>query len=340
MENNFKLLTMKEESKLCKEELVLYYNQLRVDVLHRKLQVTTPGALTIAPKLKRIVNKVAKKLVPILAGGDVEIVSDGQENIPEGAVLFASTHQGILDNFCWISETPKHCVILHSKVTSPFLLISQLCTGLVLVSKKKEDIDNRRNAKLDMIQILLKGHSIWYSPESAWNLSPNKLHLPLSFGFLDVAKKAGVPVIPVVTEFSYDTSDSKERVTKVHTRYGKPIVVNMFDDLNKKLLEYEEQISTIRWELFEEKGQFERNELTNWDYINYLKGNISNLEFGKIDINIERKGLKDSDDDFYLFHHINDVPFNEKGELLETEEKIRLKKLFWKNYYKFYIGKL
>ena len=58
------------------------------------------------------------------------------------------------------------------------------------------------------------------------------------------------------------------------------------------------------------------------------------------DINIERKGLKDSDDDFYLFHHINDVPFNEKGELLETEEKIRLKKLFWKNYYKFYIGKL
>lgn len=30
------------------------------------------------------------------------MIADGQENIPDGAVIFAGTHQGILDGFVWI----------------------------------------------------------------------------------------------------------------------------------------------------------------------------------------------------------------------------------------------
>ena len=134
----------------------------------------------------------------------------------------------------------------------------------------------------------------------------------MSYGFLDVAKKSGAPV---VAEFTYDTSTDKERITKIHIRYGKPIYVSLQDVLNEKLLEYEEQISTIRWELIEEKGMFNRSEITNWDYINYLKGNYRNLIMGKKDIELERKRIRGAGDDFYLFHHINDVPFNERGEL-------------------------
>lgn len=40
-------------------------------------------------------------------------MSDGQENIPEENVIFAFTHQGMLDDFAWIPVTPKHCIILH-----------------------------------------------------------------------------------------------------------------------------------------------------------------------------------------------------------------------------------
>ena len=39
----------------------------------------------------------------------------------------------------------------------------------------------------------------------------------------------------------------------------------------QKQLEYEAHISTMRWDLISEKGQFKRTEIANTDYINYLK---------------------------------------------------------------------
>lgn len=331
-EETFKLLPLREERKLSEPELEQYYTQLREYVLNRKLHTTTRGALTVAPKLKKYVNKLDSFVTKVLAGGELERITDGTENIPDGPVLFACTHQGLLDNLCWIPSNPRHSVLLHAADVDKFLIWIQLCTGLVLVDKNSEDPTNRKDAKLDMIYILLKGHTVWYYPEGAWNLSPNKLHLPMSFGFLEVAKKAGAPVVPVVTEFTYDTSTEKEKITKIHIRYGKPIYVSLMDDLSQKLSEYEEAISTMRWNLIAEKGVFERGKITNWDYINFLKGNLKNLSMKNSKVGIkmidhERRSLRGSGDDFYLFHHINDVPFNENGELLETEETIRLARI-------------
>lgn len=332
-ETKFKLLSLREERKLSESDLKQYYSQLREYVLDRKLKTTTKGAITVAPKLKPYVNKLDSFVTKILAGGEIERITDGLENIPDGPVLFACAHQGLLDNLCWIPSNPRHSVLLHAADVDKFLIWIQMCTGLVLVDKNAEDPTNRTDAKLDMIHILLKGHTVWYYPEGAWNLSPNKLHLPMSFGFLDVAKKAGVPVVPVVIEYTYDTSTEKEKITKMHIRYGKPISVDLCDDLTQKLEEYFTEISTIRWELLEEKGLFERSKITNWDYINFLKGNLKNLamknkKVGARMIDMERHSLRGSGDDFYLFHHINDVPFNEDGELLDTEESIRLARLF------------
>lgn len=311
-----KILPLREEALIPSPALQKYYADLRNYALNRKLTNTTPGALTVAPKLKGITNIIASKLTRVLCKSRVEILSDGQENIPRGAVIFAFTHQGLLDNFAWIPTTPKHCIILHSATVKKFLKLIQLNTGLVFVSKKDGDKANRQNAKLDMIKILLLGHSIAYFPESAWNLSPNKLHLPINHGFLDIARKVEVPVVPVVMEYTYDCASDKERITKVHIRYGKAIYVKPQDDLKQKLTEYEEAVSTMRWELIEEKGSFQRDTISNMEYINYLKGNMRNLEMGGIDINVERAHIWGAGDDFYLFHHINDVPFNDKGELL------------------------
>lgn len=330
MNKEFKILSIKEENQLSKEELKEYYKNLREYLLKRKLTNTTPGITTIAPKLKKPVERVAIKLVELFTNKNVtwnseNWIYDGLENIPEGPVIFAHTHQGLLDNFVWMPEINKHSPILHSIDASKLFLYTEYTTGLILV--KKGNKENNQNAKLDMINLLLNGISITYFPESAWNLSPNKLHLPLSYGLIDTAKKAGVPIIPVVHEYTYDTSSKKENITKIHSRYGMPIYVSEQDDLLEKLSEYEEQISTIRYDLIEEKGIFKRSDIKNSDYINYLKGNYNNLLFGKIDINNERRYLFRANDEFYKFHHINDIPFNEKGELLETKEVIKLKTL-------------
>ena len=303
----FHILSPAEESRLASVDLDAYYNQLQEYIMARRLTNTTWGALTIAPKLKGITNKIAAKVTKIFSRSDVEVIADGYENIPSGAVLFAHTHQGLLDNFAWLPKMPRHCVILHGADVRKALLLAQLNTGLILVSKAEGKEENRRNAKLDMIKILRKGHSIMYYPEGTWNLSPNKLHLPIRYGFLDIAKKAGAPVVPMVSEFTYDSSQERERITKVHIRFGKPVTVGRTDDLRVKLLEYEERISTIRWELIEEKGIFPRDSVTYQEYVNYLKGNIRNLKLGKIDLDKERAGIFGYEDDFYRFYPINDL---------------------------------
>lgn len=312
----FQILTLREEANLNPVVLQQYYTDLRSYALNRKLTNTTPGALTVAPKLKSITNKIADKLTRVLCRSKVEILSDGQENVPRGAVIFAFTHQGLLDNFAWIPVTPKHCIILHSATVKRFLKLIQLNTGLVFVSKKDGDKENRQNAKLDMIKILLLGHSIAYFPEGAWNLSPNKLHLPMNHGFLDIARKSEAPVVPVTMEYSYDCTSDKECITKIHIRFGRAIHVQPSDDLEKKLREYEEEISTMRWELIEEKGLFHRDTISNMEYINYLKANMRNLQMGGISLDFERSHIWGAGDDFYVFHHINDIPFNERGEFL------------------------
>lgn len=147
-----------------------------------------------------------------------------------------------------------------------------------------------------------------YYPEGTWNLSPNKLHLPMRYGFLDIAQKAEVPVVPVVSEFTYDASQERERITKVHIRFGRAVAVGRTDDLKAKLAEYEERISTLRWELIEEKGIYPRDGVPDQEYVNYLKGNIRNLKLGKIDLDKERAGIYGFEDDFYRFYPINDLP--------------------------------
>lgn len=328
-------LSREDEKRLSLPEKEKYYFQLREYALKRKLETTTPGALTIAPKFKRIVNKVNIFVSQVLAGGKFEYVVDGLENIPEkGGVLFASTHQGILDNVCWTPSNPRHTIVLHTADTNKLMIWAQLWTGLILINRNKKAKSNRRgDAKMDIISALLKGHAVLMCPEATWNLSPNKLHLPMFIGAIEIAQKANVPIIPIVTEFTHDTSTDRERITKIHIRYGKPIYISIHDKLSQKLVQYQEAVSTIRWELIEEKGLFHRTGVNNWDYINFLKGNYRWLQAkdSKVGwqamLEIERKNINGWNDDFYLFHHINEVPFNENGMLLETEEVRKLKRI-------------
>ena len=58
-----------------------------------------------------------------------------------------------------------------------------------------------------------------------------------------------------------------------------------------------------------------------------MKGNYANLELGKKDRASEYKGIQGSNDEFYVFHHLNDVAFDEQGNLLGTAEAERLKRI-------------
>lgn len=316
------ILDRKAELALSINEKEEYLEELREYLKKRKPTTTSIGATTLGVKLLEPTRKLALKTKEIFTSKDCMWKWDGQEYIPKGACIIASSHQGLLDNFLHIPIVKQHCIILHGKDVNPILKFVQLNTGLVWVIKG--DKRNNFEAKLDMIHLLLSGHSIYYCPESTWNLSPNKLHLPMGFGFLDIAMKAKVPVMPLVHEFSYSKNyKGKLEVNRIHTRFGKPIYVSSMDNLTEKLYEYEEQISTIKWELIEEKGLFSRNSIHESEYIDYLEKQFRDLKLGQLDWARETRCIYGSNNPFYLDHFINDIEYDsEHRKLLSRPNKV------------------
>ena len=325
MVDKSKILSSREERELNKQELLIYYKELRNYLISTKPENITKGSLTICP----VINPIIRKILECFCG--YEIIVEGAEKIDGLVGIYAHTHQSNADHINLIASNPNHTILLNSSVLSILYKLVLCINGVIYVDKF--DKESKNNAKTEMIRLLLQGTSITMFPESAWNCSPNKLHLPLYIGMVDIAKKAQVPIIPVVQEYIYDESkfDGKERIRKVIISYGEPIYVSEDDKLLEKLDEYSESISTMRWNLIERKGMYERKQISNSSYINFLKGIVRNLKNAGIDIEIEKKGIFGADDDFYLFHHLNAVDYDEKNNLLPTQHVRRLIRLFDEN---------
>lgn len=144
-----------------------------------------------------------------------------------------------------------------------------------------------------------------------------------------MARITEAPIVPVVQEYTYDFSrlDGKSHVKSVHIRFGKPVYVSIFDDRLEKLEEFDENFSTVKWELLEEKGLYDRKDVSNLEYVDYIKARINEWRIPNNNIYEERKAVLNSSDDFYLFHHVNDVDFDEDGNLLQTEYVRKLNKI-------------
>jgi len=313
MNKNIRVLSTKEEKQLNNQALIEYYNELK-----EYLKVSSYSNFSnIGIDTRVKLNVLIKKILKIILKYDIQI--DGYENIPTSPVIYASSHQDFYDVINSIYSYPEHTLTLNASNISVALKMLLGINGAIFVDRDSKE--SRMQAKLEMQKALAKGKSINMYPEATWNCTPSKLHLPFFIGMIDMAKRMGVPVIPVVQEYTYDESilDGKTHIKSVHIRFGKPVYVLPEDDLISKLEEFDEEFSTIRWQLIEEKGTFLRSDISNKLYTNYIKTRINDWKIPKNDIYEERKQVYLSNDDFYLFHHVNDVDFDENDNLLPTE---------------------
>ena len=313
-----KILTYNEEMLLSNTELIKYYEQLKEYLLNTPHEHLTKGSLTICQKINPEVRETLNRYVKY------DIITQGNENLDGLIGIYAHTHQSKMDNVNFIATNPNHTILLNSAVLNIFYKTILKINGVVFVNKS--DNENKRQVKLELMRLLFHGKPITMFPESCWNCSPNKLHLPLYLGVVDMAKKTGLPIIPVTQEYVYNEKklDGIERVKCVYVKYGQPISVSKSDNLFKKLEEYSEAISTMKWDSMKEKDQCQRKNITNFQYINYLQGIIRNLKNAGISIDVERQGIYGAIDDFYLNHYINDVQYDSYGEYIEPEKVKKL----------------
>lgn len=321
MEQNFKFLTLEEEKLLSNDELIKYYKKMREYLSNSKYLNYSNTGILIREKLNVLIKKILKHVI------GYDVIIDGYENIPSSPVIYACSHQDFNDITNSIYAYPEHVLTLNASNISNILKILLNLNGVIYVDRN--DKNSRKLAKIELEKSLAKGKSVNIYPEATWNCTPSKLHLPFYIGMIDIAKKMGVPVIPVVQEYTYDESrlDGKSHVTSVHIRFGKPIYVDPLDESIQKLEEFDEAFSTIRWELIEEKGNFIRAFISNKLYTNYIKTRIRDWKIPKNNILEERKQVYKADDDFYLFHHVNDVDFDENDKFLPTEYVRKLTKI-------------
>lgn len=272
---------------------------------------------------ERLNKKIYRKILKQMRTYD--LVVDGTENIPESPVIYAVHHGGIVDIPNIIEAIPDYAVLLAGKDNIDFASKCLLfLAGTVFVNRK--DKDDRGKAKQKLIRALRKGRSIIIFPEGTWNLSPSKLHLPLAWGGIDIARKAGAAIVPVAQEYFYEESvlDGKEHIQKVRIRFGTPVQPSAAGSIEEQLAQLEEAFATVRWSILEERVLTGRAEIPDMYYQNYIQSKINSFPG---DIEAEEQYIYGVSNEFYLFHHINDVPWNERGELMETEEVVRLKKI-------------
>ena len=319
--SNFEIITLTEEHKRSTQELLNYYKELRSFLKEEPYQDFSEKGIHFREEL----NILIKKILKIIIQYNIQI--DGLDLIPNGPVIYASSHQDFYDIINSIYAYPEHILTLNASNISRILKILLNINGVIYVDRNNKT--SRQKAKYEMSKAVLKGKSVNLYPEATWNCSPNKLHLPFYMGMIDIARITGAPIVPVVQEYTYDQSklDGKSHVKSVHIRFGKPVYVSLTDDRFEKLEEFDEVFSTIKWELLEEKGLYKREDMSNMLYVDYIKARINDWKIPRNNIYEERKQVLFASDDFYLFHHVNDVDFDENGNLLQTEYVRKLNKI-------------
>lgn len=319
--SNFEIMPSTEEQKLSTKELLDYYKELRDFLKEEAYLDFSDNGILVREKL----NIIIKKILKIIIKYNVQI--DGLDLIPNEPVIYASSHQDFNDIINSIYAYPEHVLTLNASNISKILKMLLNINGVIYVDR--ENKDSRRMAKYEMSKAILKGKSVNLYPEATWNCSPNKLHLPFYIGMIDIARITGAPVVPVVQEYTYDQSklDGKSHVKSVHIRFGKPVYVSLTDDRFEKLEEFDETFSTIKWELLEEKGLYRREDISNMLYVDYIRARINDWKIPRNNIYEERGQVLFASDDFYLFHHVNDVDFDEDGNLLQTEYVRKLNRI-------------
>lgn len=317
---SFKILTYEEEKKLSTAEKRLYYIKLKEYLSNQKYSSSKEKYLKICEKLNM---KIVRTIVDKIKGYD--LIIENQSVIPNGPVIYASSHQDFNDHFNVVLSIPTHMIILNSSNVPGIIKLVMGIHGIEYVDRN--DSKSRFESKINLMEYLGKDKSVVVFPEGTLNCSPNKLILPLHSGVIDIAKKMQVPIVPIVQEYDYDNTklNEKNKVKSCTVRFGNPIYVSYDDDIPLKKEELRDAMATIRYDLIKQKGIFDRKTISNKEYISYLLSRLHTMALMKVNYEIEKNTIYGANEEFYQYFPINAVPYNEKGELLSNGNVRKLK---------------
>lgn len=180
------------------------------------------------------------------------IVRDNDyEPLPGRPVIFVGNH------YCG-QDVVIACNVLHRRVQvvagkqnlTPLDEFFFNMNGTIFVDRK--DKADTAACKRAMEAVLKNGQDVVIFPEGTSNVSDELLMYPMKWGVIDVAKKTGAQLIPMVLDYDKEAGEC-------HVHFCPPMVM---DELDKEagIALLRNTMATVRWEYMEKKALLHREE--------------------------------------------------------------------------------
>ena len=201
----------------------------------------------------------------------IHIINDSSHEINK-PVLYVSNHIGRFDVEACFEAIRKHAYLFigdPEDLYKSFAGLLLYANGMIVL--ETDDKIDRFIAKERAIELLRAGKSVLMYPEGAWNLSINKIIMPLYAGAVEIAMKSGVEIVPMAIE-----------------QKGSEFYVNIGENLDLSNVKFEERfeysqklrdiLATLRFGLWEE-FMIEKRENVLQNYDDYVSKIMSESEF-------------------------------------------------------------
>lgn len=172
--------------------------------------------------------------------------------IPGKPIIFAANHSTSFDIPIAVKATRRRSYILLGKQN--LYLIDRLffwLNGAIWVDRK--DRAAQSAAKRVLLEYLSHGQSIIWFPEGTWNLTPSLLMLPMKWGIIDVARRAGAQIIAMSLDF-----DRGKNLCRV--KFAPPIADDALESNAEGIRLLRDRMATLRWEMMEDQPVLPRAE--------------------------------------------------------------------------------
>ena len=342
---DFKKITKKEESKLSKEEKIVYYKKLRdyyqenrwieniSDDRRHDLHKYFVPLFKLNSNILHLQNII--ELEPGYKDKNKETIT---EIDPSRPIIYVINHVGKYD-----VET------VGQTVSEPFSLLSGdfenlhdtfdgNLLGIHGVIYYDMDVkEEAKEVKEKLINHLNNGNNVMWCIEQTWNFSENKLVLDSKYGIIDVAKKTNAQIVPIGI-LQYDRKILGSRfVIKQGNIFDVNDYYEKYDELTAKkegIKDLKDCLATLIWYIMEydfyEYGPEDRNELVNNDYwASYIYNRIKEWKFTYEEVMSKRffDPNINKEEDVYSF--LENVTLNKSNSFLlrnDKNKKVLIKK--------------
>lgn len=172
--------------------------------------------------------------------------------LPDRPIIFTGNH------YCG-QDVIVACKVIHGRVQivagkQPLTAVDEFffnANGTIFVDRK--DKEDTAACKRAMEALLKSGQNVIIFPEGTSNVSDELLMYPMKWGVIEVARRTGAQIIPVVLHYD------KERM-ECHVHFSDPMIMDRVTNADG-IRWLRDTTASVRWEYWERNGLFFRADM-------------------------------------------------------------------------------